>query len=256
MSTLAPGSGRNPDPWAPLRTTTQARIGLGRAGMSLPTAAVLELQASLAVARDAVHLPLDVDALLSGLAGLGLGTPIVLTSQAGDRSTYLRRPDLGRLPASLDGLPNDGWDVGFVIADGLSSKAVAEHAVATLRALVAALDPELRVAPPVVITQARVAAGDQIGQAMGVGTVFVLIGERPGLSVADSLGVYLTHNPIPGRTDAERNCISNIHPPQGLGYAAAAATAVNLLRGAQELGRSGVDLKDTSGMGEIKDSLD
>ncbi len=247
MSTVAAGAGRYLDPWAPLRATTQARIGLGRAGMSLPTAAVLDLQVSLAAARDAVHLPLDVDALLPGLAGLGLGEPIVLSSQAGDRGTYLRRPDLGRLPASVDGLPDDGWDVGFVIADGLSSKAVAEHAVPMMTALVAALGNGLSVAPPVVVTQARIAVADAIGEAMGLGTVLVLIGERPGLSVADSLGIYLTHAPVPGRNDAERNCISNIHPPEGLAYGAAARTALNLLHGARALGRSGVDLKDTSG---------
>jgi len=247
VSTVATGPGRYLDPWAPLRATTQARIGLGRAGVSLPTAAVLDLQVSLAAARDAVHVPLDVDALLTGLAGLGIGEPIVLSSQAPDRSAYLRRPDLGRLPASVDGLPDDGWDVGFVIADGLSSKAVAEHAVPMMTALVAALGTGLSVAPPVVVTQARVAVADAIGQAMGLGTVLVLIGERPGLSVADSLGIYLTHAPVPGRNDAERNCISNIHPPEGLSYVAAAKTALNLLHGARALGRSGVDLKDTSG---------
>ncbi len=234
------------DPWAPLRSTTQARIGLGRAGMSLPTAAVLELQVALAAARDAVHLPLDTAPILSGLAGLGAGEPILLTSQAPDRAAYLRRPDWGRVPSSVAGLPSDGWDVGLVIADGLSSKAVSEHAVAMAAALLAAFDPELTVAPPVVITQARVAAGDAIGQAMGLGAVLVLIGERPGLSVADSLGLYLTYAPRPGRNDAERNCISNVHPPEGLGYAAAAATAARLLRGARALGRSGVDLKDTA----------
>jgi ethanolamine ammonia-lyase small subunit len=235
------------DPWAPLRTTTQARIGLGRAGMSLPTAAVLELQVALAAARDAVHLPLDTAPILSGLAGLGLGEPILLTSQAPDRAAYLRRPDWGRVPASVAVLPDDGWDVGLVIADGLSSKAVSEHALPMVQALVAALDPELSVAPPVVVTQARVAIADHIGAAMKLGAVIVLVGERPGLSVADSLGIYLTYAPQPGRNDAERNCISNVHPPEGLGYAAAAATAARLLRGARELGRSGVDLKDTSG---------
>jgi ethanolamine ammonia-lyase small subunit len=219
--------------------------------MSLPTRAVLELQASLSAARDAVHVPLDVDALLPGLAGLGLGEPIVLASRAGDRAAYLRRPDLGRLPATLDALPTQGWDVGLVVADGLSSKAVSEHAVAALEALVAALDPALTVAPPVLVTQARVAVGDAIGQAMGVRTVLVLVGERPGLSVADSLGIYLTHEPRPGRTDAERNCISNIHPPEGLDYASAAATAASLVRGARALGRSGVDLKDSSGSASL-----
>jgi ethanolamine ammonia-lyase small subunit len=115
---------------------------------------------------------------------------------------------------------------------------------------VEALD-DLTIAPPVVVTQARVAIGDWIGQRLGVDTVLVLIGERPGLSVADSLGIYLTHEPRPGRSDAERNCISNIHPPEGLGYEAAAATAARLVRGARALGRSGVDLKDTASLPEV-----
>lgn len=232
------------DPWAPLRASTQARIGLGRAGMSLPTRAVLDLQAALASARDAVHLPLDVAAVLAGLGSLGLGEPTLLTSRAADRSTYLRRPDLGRTPSTLDSLPSGQWDVGLVVGDGLSAKAVAAHAVPMAEALVAAIDPELSIAPPVLVSQARVAVGDEIGAKLKVATVIVLIGERPGLSVADSLGLYLTHQPRPGRTDAERNCISNIHPPEGLSYAEAAATAVRLLRGARALGRSGVDLKD------------
>ncbi|MGV8907412.1 MAG: ethanolamine ammonia-lyase subunit EutC [Propionicimonas sp.] len=233
------------DPWEPLRANTQARIGLGRVGMSLPTAAVLELQASLAAARDAVHVPWDVASLRAGLADLGIGEPIELNSRAADRGVYLRRPDLGRLPESVAELPNGGWDVGLVVADGLSSRAVSDHAVPMVAALVAALPPGLSLAPPVLVSQARVAVGDWIGPAMGVGTILVLIGERPGLSVADSLGIYLTHAPRPGRSDAERNCISNIHPPEGLGYAAAATTAMNLVQGARALGRSGVDLKNT-----------
>lgn len=237
------------DEWTPLRATTQARIGLGRAGMSLPAPAVLELQAALAAARDAVHVPLDTSALMSGLGGLGLGEPILVASQADDRGTYLRRPDLGRLPGHSTTLPTGGWDVGVVIADGLSSKAVGAHAVPLVAALRERLDPALSLAPPVVVTQGRVAVGDGIGQAMGLRTVLVLIGERPGLSVADSLGIYLTHRPKPGRSDAERNCISNIHPPEGLGYSAAAETALRLLYGARALGRSGVDLKDTRTIG-------
>lgn len=240
------------DLWAPLRRTTQARIGLPRAGMGMTTSTVLELQAALAAARDAVHVPLDVDPLLDGMAALGLGAPTVLHSKAADRSVYLRRPDLGRAPDGLDLLPTGSWDVGFVVGDGLSSKAVAEHAVNLLTALAEALgDSGLTLAPPVLVTQARVAVGDWIGQTMGVRTVLMLIGERPGLSVADSLGIYLTHEPRPGRTDAERNCISNIHPPEGLGYAEAAATAGRLVRGARALGRSGVDLKDVSGPAEL-----
>ena len=239
------------DPWAELRWTTQARIGLGRAGAALPTKAVLELQSALAEARDAVHVPLAVESVAVALGALGLGDAIVLASQASDRATYLRRPDLGRLPASTSDLPSDGWDVGVVVADGLSSKAVSAHAVPMAAALIAVLGPELSIAPPVVVTQARVAVGDLIGQAMRVRTVLVLIGERPGLSVADSLGIYLTHDPRPGRTDAERNCISNIHPPEGLDYAAAARTVAALVRGARALGRSGVDLKDTGGPAEL-----
>lgn len=238
------------DPWRELRASTQARIGLGRAGVGLPTSAVLALTSSLAWARDAVHLPLEPDTLLPGLRELGLGEPVLVQSRAPERGTYLRRPDLGRLPADLDAVPTGTWQVGLVIADGLSSKAVAEHAVAQASALVEALDG-LTIAPPVVVTQARVAIGDWIGQRLGVDTVLVLIGERPGLSVADSLGIYLTHEPRPGRSDAERNCISNIHPPEGLGYEAAAATAARLVRGARALGRSGVDLKDTDSPSEV-----
>ena len=235
-----------PDPWASLRRSTQARIGLGQAGAALPTRAVLQLNTALAAARDAVHDGLDLDTLLPGLAGVGLGEPIVLTSKARDRGEYLRRPDLGRVPADLGTLPTTGWQVGFVIADGLSSKAIDEHAVGLLSALVTALDGHYTIAPPVLITQARVAVGDWIGERMGLETVVVLVGERPGLSVADSLGIYLTHSPKPGRSDAERNCISNVHPPEGLGYEQAAATTTRLLAGARSLGRSGVDLKDTA----------
>lgn len=246
----APTPVNRPDPWVALRPTTQARIGLPRAGMGMATATVLELSSALAAARDAVHLPLHLDDVLPGLAALGLGAPTVLQSRAGDHSVYLRRPDLGRAPEGLDALPTGSEDVGFVIGDGLSSRAVANHAVPMMRELVNSL-ADLTLAPPVVVTQARVAVGDWIGRRMGVRTVLVLIGERPGLSVADSLGIYLTHEPRPGRTDAERNCISNIHPPEGLGYAEAAATAARLVRGARALGRSGVDLKDTTGTPEL-----
>ncbi|MDO1479024.1 ethanolamine ammonia-lyase subunit EutC [Rhodococcus ruber] len=234
------------DFWTPLRSATQARIGLGRAGDGLPTARVLEFRAAHAAARDAVHQPLDVAALTTEVERLGLGTPVVVASRAGDRGEYLRRPDLGRLPADLSAVPATGADVGVVLADGLSPRALAEHGAALLEAIVAALPRHLSVAPPVIATSARVALGDHIGGALGVRTVLVLIGERPGLSVADSLGVYLTHDPRPGRADAERNCVSNIHPPEGLGYAAAARVVAGLVDGARRLGRSGVELKDTT----------
>ncbi|CAM4393932.1 Ethanolamine ammonia-lyase light chain [Mycobacterium basiliense] len=246
------------DVWALLRDVTKARIGLGRAGNSLPTQRVLEFQAAHAAARDAVHDPLDVDGLTVEIRKLGIGAPLVVRSKAASRGEYLRRPDLGRTPADLSVLPNTGADIGIVLADGLSPRALTEHAAGLVAALVRQFEDRYRLATPVIATQARVALGDHIGQALGVRTLLVIIGERPGLSVADSLGIYLTHRPVPGLTDADRNCISNIHPPDGLDYEAAAATAAALVAGARKLGRSGVALKDTSrnelGAGEVPGS--
>ncbi|WAC91100.1 ethanolamine ammonia-lyase subunit EutC [Mycobacterium sp. Aquia_213] len=235
------------DIWAPLRTTTQARIGLGRAGNSLPTRRVLEFQAAHAAARDAVHEPLDVDDLIKQLDDIDIDLPLRVHSQATSRSEYLRRPDLGRRPADLSHLPKAKADIGFVLADGLSPRALTDHATGMVDALVREFDGRYRIAPLVIATQARVALGDHIGEALGVTTVLVLIGERPGLSVADSLGIYLTHRPAPGVTDADRNCISNIHPPDGLDYPTAAAVAATLVAGARKLGRSGIALKDRYG---------
>jgi ethanolamine ammonia-lyase small subunit len=231
--------------WAPLRRLTPSRIGLGRRGDGVRTADVLEFQAAHARARDAVHVPLDVPALRAQLRELGLGEPGVVASLAKDRAEYLRRPDLGRQPSSLDSIPTGSSDVGFVLADGLSGRAVAHHGAALVSALVDAFGGRYSLAPPVIATQARVAIGDPIGERLGVGTVLVLVGERPGLSVSDSLGVYLTHQPRVGRNDAERNCVSNIHP-HGLGYPQAAAILTALIGGARRLGASGVNLKDDS----------
>jgi ethanolamine ammonia-lyase small subunit len=232
--------------WDELRKTTQARIGLGRAGNSLPTHQVLELAAAHAAARDAVHVPLDVERLVAEVREVGIGEPTVVTSRATSRDEYLRRPDLGRLPAADTEVPETRADVGFVLADGLSPTGLNHHGAALLAALVEKLRDRHTLAPPVIATQARVGLGDHIGAQARVRTLLVIIGERPGLSVADSLGIYLTHLPQPGRTDADRNCISNIHPPDGLGYAEAARVAASLVDGAVALGRSGVDLKDTS----------
>ncbi|MBS1694307.1 MAG: ethanolamine ammonia-lyase subunit EutC [Actinobacteria bacterium] len=234
------------DVWAPLRRTTQARIGLGRAGNALPSRRVLEFMAAHSAARDAVHIPLDVDDMVHRIDALGVGSPWAVTSRAQGRDEYLRRPDLGRAPADLSVLPHTGADIGLVLADGLSPRALVDHGAGLVGALVAELGGRYRIAPPVIATQARVALGDHIGAALGVSTVLVIIGERPGLSVADSLGIYLTHLPRPGLTDADRNCISNIHPPDGLGYIDAARIAGSLVAGARRLGRSGVTLKDTS----------
>lgn len=239
-STTATGS------WEQLRQLTQARVGLGRAGDSLPTRAVGELRAAHAAARDAVHVDLDTAALVDALREAGLGEVPVVTSRAADRATYLRRPDLGRQlhpDVHLDAQPAR---IGILLADGLSPQAVATHGVALVRRLVDVLGEESSVATPVLATQARVALGDQVGEQLGVETMLVVIGERPGLSAVNSLGIYITHQPRPGRHDAERNCISNVRPPRGVGYQQAAVTTLRLVRRMRELGRSGVDVKDVA----------
>ncbi|CAM3742219.1 MULTISPECIES: ethanolamine ammonia-lyase subunit EutC [Tsukamurella] len=242
---------RDGDFWDALRTTTQSRIGLGRTGDALPTRRVLEFAAAHATARDAVHQPLDVAAFTEQVRTLGLGEPHAVVSRAADRGEYLRRPDLGRAPADVAHLARADADLAIVLADGLSPRALTDHGVPLAQAILTALPDDIAVATPVIATQARVALGDHVARALGVRTLLVLIGERPGLSVADSLGIYLTHRADPedfgqGVTDAHRNCISNIHPPEGLGYTDAARIAAALVVGARRLGRSGVDLKDTS----------
>jgi ethanolamine ammonia-lyase small subunit len=228
------------DPWAVLRGATRARVALGRAGDGLPTARELEFRAAHAVARDAVHQPLDPGLLRAALPDVDV---LEVHSAAADRAEYLQRPDLGRRLAEGAALPRTGHDLGIVIADGLSPRAVHEHAAGVTTALLERL-PGWSVAPVVLASQARVGLGDEVGAALGVRAVVVLIGERPGLSSADSLGIYLTWDPRPGRVDSERNCVSNVRPPHGLGYAQAADTVAGLLGAARELGASGVALKD------------
>ncbi len=231
------------DAWTTLRRLTPARIGLSRAGDALTTRDQLELRLAHARARDAVHAELDVGALRAALSDAG---PVLsVGSAAADRARYLQRPDLGRrlAPGAASQLPAVGGDLAFVLADGLSPVAVQSHAPALVAEITARL-PDWQLAPTVIATQARVALGDEIGAALGVRFVAVLIGERPGLSAADSLGIYLTHAPEPGRMDSERNCISNVRPPVGLSYAQAADTFVALLRAADRLGLTGVGLKD------------
>jgi ethanolamine ammonia-lyase small subunit len=233
------------DFWNQLRLNTQARIGLGRAGDALPTHRMLEFTAAHAAARDAVHTPLAVEEFAAEIEQVGLGAPTVITSRAVDRGEYLRRPDLGRAPLDLTAIPRSGADIGIILADGLSSRALKDHGAPTLAALRKSLSA-YTLASPVIATQARVALGDHIAVAMGVDTILVLIGERPGLSVANSIGIYLTYRPRIGCTDSERNCISNVHPPEGLGYEEAAHVVANLVEGARALGQSGVALKDNS----------
>ena len=232
------------DPWTALRRHTPARISLGRSGTSLPTAEVLRFAAAHASARDAVHLPLDVDELLADLHAQGLDV-VTVASRAASRVEYLTRPDLGRqlAPASRDALERD-VDAGLciVIGDGLSAIAAQSHAVP----LVAMLrESGIDVGLVVVATQARVALGDEIGERVGASLVLMLLGERPGLSSPDSLGAYLTWAPKTGRTDSERNCVSNIRP-EGLPLADAAARIAWLVRESQRRRVTGIALKDDS----------
>ncbi|MBY6261922.1 ethanolamine ammonia-lyase subunit EutC [Azospirillum sp. 412522] len=229
------------DPWARFRSATRARIALGRSGDSLPTKALLEFQLAHARARDAVHSAVDFDRLAGDLSPL---ETIRVHSAASDRPTYLRRPDLGRRldPAAAAGLPAGEWDLLFVIADGLSAAAVQVNAAPLVHACVARLE-HLRVGPVVLAGQARVALGDEVASAMGARLVALLVGERPGLSAADSLGVYLTWDPKPGRADSERNCISNIHAG-GLSIQTAADKLCWLATEAARLKLTGVALKE------------
>lgn len=239
-----------PDPWSALRRHTAARIALGRAGVSLPTAEWLGFGVAHALARDAVHLPLDEAAVQAQVQDLGLVCHRV-HSAATDRATYLRRPDLGRRLAgesaqALAALPRMADGLLVVAADGLSALAVHRHLAPLLAELVRQLaDEGLQLGPVLVARQARVALGDEAGAALGARAVLVLIGERPGLSSPDSLGTYLTWAPRAGLADSQRNCVSNIRP-QGLSYALAAHKITWLLAMAQRLGSTGVMLKDES----------
>jgi ethanolamine ammonia-lyase small subunit len=237
-----------PDPWAALRRHTPARIALGRAGSALPLSEVLRLELAHAQARDAVHRPLALEALLHDLRAQGR-SPVVVASAARDRSTYLTRPDLGRQLADPAALPAATWGeqarIAVLIGDGLSTLGVERHAAPLLAALSDLSPWRWRAAPVVVALQARVALGDDVGARLGAELVLVLVGERPGLSSCDSLGAYLTHDPRPGRCDAERNCISNIRP-EGLSYAAAARRIDWLAAEALRRGCTGVALKDES----------
>jgi ethanolamine ammonia-lyase small subunit len=234
-----------------LRELTPARVGLGRSGASMPTKALLEFTLDHARARDAVHAVFDVFSLVSGLGGLGM-QPVQVSSQAQDRKEYLRRPDLGRrldspskhLLANRDGGP---CQLAVVVGDGLSPSAVNAHAVELVRSLVPRLAADgIEIDCAVVASGARVALGDEIGAMVGARMMVMLIGERPGLSAPDSLGAYLTYAPKPGLTDAERNCVSNIHG-SGLGYDEAAFRIAWLIREGLARKITGVALKDESG---------
>lgn len=245
------------NPWHALRQFTDARIALGRAGVSLPTAAHLAFQLAHAKARDAVHLALDVPALQATLqAALAGHQTLVLHSAAADRNSYLQRPDLGRKldPASrqmLEMLRNSEklqterrYDLAFVVVDGLSALAIEQNATPFLSILQHRIAAEnWSIAPICIVRQGRVAVGDEVAELLGAKAVVVLIGERPGLSSPDSMGLYLTWMPQVGLTDASRNCISNVRPA-GLRYEEAAYKLHYLLSESHKRQLSGVDLKD------------
>jgi ethanolamine ammonia-lyase small subunit len=257
------------NPWVRLRSFTSARLALGRAGDSLPTKEVLEFSLAHAQARDAVHNALDVGSIECDLANVGLES-ITVQSAVRDRAEYLRRPDLGRklndesrslLILQKDCHPERSAErtvkepalslpkgpavpVVFIIADGLSAVAPARHAVPVLREIISKLE-SLPIAPIITATQARVGLGDEIGELLNAEMTVMLIGERPGLSSPDSLGIYLTYKPRVGCTDADRNCISNVRP-EGLSYQAAAHKLHHLVLAARRMGQSGVALKDES----------
>lgn len=239
------------NPWLELRRLTPARIALGRTGTSLPTSAQLDFQFAHAQARDAVHLPFDHAGLSAQLIERGRES-LLLHSAAVDRNSYLQRPDLGRKLSddSAQSLRDyaaahpGGVDLAMVVADGLSALAVHRHTLPFLTRLEEQMGGEdWSIAPVVLVEQGRVAVGDEIGQLLGAKMLVMLIGERPGLSSPDSLGLYFTYNPKIGLTDAYRNCISNVRL-EGLSYGMAAHRLLYLMREACRRQLSGVNLKD------------
>ena len=239
------------NPLLELRRLTPARIALGRTGTSMPTSAQLDFQYAHAQARDAVHLPFDHAGLSSQLAERGRAS-LLLHSAATDRNSYLQRPDLGRKLSDESAqtlrdyaLANPGGvDLAIVVADGLSALAVHRHTLPFL----ARMEDQIvsdgwSVSPVILVEQGRVAVADEIGELLGAKMVVILIGERPGLSSPDSLGLYFTYNPKVGLTDAYRNCISNVRL-EGLSYGMAAHRLLYLMREACRRQLSGVNLKD------------
>lgn len=244
-------NGVSADPWASLRAFTPARIALGRTGTAIPLQEVLQFRMAHAHARDAVYSILDIEALLAQLQKLQLPVNL-LHSQAAGRHEYLQRPDKGRKldqasAGSLTSIAGDAAQnaVAIILADGLSATAINKHAIPLLEIVLPMLQQaNIAVAPLSIVEQGRVAIGDEIGSLLKATLAVVLIGERPGLSSPDSLGVYLTYKPQPGLTDEARNCISNIRP-EGLSYQMAAAKLFYLIQESFRLQLSGISLKDS-----------
>ena len=241
--------------WQLLKSYTPARVALGRTGNAIPVTAALQLKLSHAYAKDAVHAALDINSMEQSLQQLQ--HPVLcVCSKAVNRQVYLQRPDLGRqLDESssilLQSAQKD-FDVAVILADGLSAIAMQLHAPMVLQHLMPLLqNAGLTVAPIIIVTQARVAIGDAIGSLLRSKVSVVLIGERPGLSVSDSMGIYTTYQPVTGLTDESRNCISNIHD-NGLDYNTAAQKAFMLIENSIKLKLSGVQLKENTASIQLK----
>jgi ethanolamine ammonia-lyase small subunit len=239
------------DSWESLKEFTAARIALGRVGDSIPLNESLKFKLAHAHARDAVYSELDRKVLINDLADFGL--PIVeIHSRAENRNQYLQRPDLGRTPdeQSCQTLKEhfSSFDICLILADGLSASAINTNVIPLLKALLPLLrGMGYKLAPLCLAAQARVALSDHIANGLGATLAVILIGERPGLSSADSIGAYLTYQPKPGLTDESRNCVSNIRP-QGLEFDPAAKKIFYLIREAFRRKLSGVELKDNAGL--------
>ena len=233
--------------WDSLKQFTPARIALGRAGISLTTRASLDFQLAHALARDAVNIPIDFSELGLGLSLMGLES-LTLNTQAENQQHYLQRPDLGRMLsdsalACLQQSTPHLADAVIVVADGLSSKAIDHHALPFLTLLLPQLQG-YRLAPVCLVKHGRVAIGDAIAEHYAARLCIVLIGERPGLSSPDSMGIYFTYQARAKlSTDADRNCISNIHS-NGLSYEQALKKLIFLITEAEKLKLTGVNLKD------------
>ncbi len=243
------------DSWSHLKSFTAARIAIGRTGGSVLTKERLDFQLAHARARDSVLAPFHPEDLIAKLQHLPLPS-VMVESRAPERSVYLRRPDLGRTLSdhslhSLESLstqnPLGSWDLVILISDGLSTTAALRQAPILLELLVPRfLELGWRIAPLVIVRHARVAIQDQVGALLNATISLILLGERPGLGSPDSLGAYFTFHPVAGKTDADRNCVSNIRP-EGLNPEAAAEKLFHLITRSRELQLSGVELKDLSG---------
>ena len=251
MDKIVKGSAKPDDPVDLLKEFTAARIGIGRVGASIPTKQMLNFKLAHAHARDAVYSVLDIDTIINHLKIFNLPV-LLLHSKAENRAQYLQRPDLGRKlkKSSANQLKAHAgnYDVCLIIADGLSASAINENITGLLKILVPLLSAaKLSMAPLCFVEQGRVAVSDKIAHHLNAKLSVILIGERPGLSSADSIGAYLTYEPKPGLTDESRNCISNIRP-QGLPFKPAAEKIFYLIQEAFRLKLSGVGLKDNQGL--------